>query len=539
MQKKKSFNVYLPFIFAMVLALGVFMGYLISLHSLGKEQIFTDNGESTKFDKILDYIEVHYVDTLDRTDIEEEAINELLSNLDPHSFYIPPREFDAVQEDLQGNFEGIGVEFFIVNDTITIVTPIAGGPSEALGILAGDKIVAIEDTVVAGIGIENSDVVAKLRGERGTKVNVTILRNGQETDYTIVRDKIPLYSVDVSYMVTSDIGLIKINRFSATTYEEFDAGLQKLVNAGAKKLILDLRQNPGGYMGTAVQIADELLAGEKLVVYTEGKAYQRVDYYADRPGNFEQGDVAVLIDEGSASASEILAGAIQDWDRGVVIGRRSYGKGLVQEQFDFQDNSALRLTIARYYIPSGRCIQKPYDTDNMEDYYYEVYDRYDNGEFFEGDSMKHVDSLMYTTQILGREVYGGGGIMPDIFVSADTSLTRPIVNELRSKIPEFVYDYYAKHVDDFQDFYGENDFKNSYKISENLFDEFVAVAKSKGWDGDEMALETKHKDYLKQVLKAFLAKQIFQNEGYFLILNEIDPVVQQAVEELNKGIDLE
>lgn len=530
-------KVYLPFIFALVLAGGILLGYLVSINTVNKPSALAQK-EYNKIDDILDFTEVYYVDTVDRKDIEREAIDDILSGLDPHSFYIDASELQGVNDDLKGNFEGIGVEFSIVDDTIMVVTPITGGPSEELGVLAGDKIVMIDDSLVAGVGVTNKDVMSMLKGPKGSIVKINVQRLGSENiDFDIKRDKIPIFSVDVAYMITNDIAFIKINRFSATTYDEFNAAIRNLRDEGAEKLIIDLRQNPGGFLGAAVQIADELLPGKKLVVYTEGKSYPRMDYYAERPGYFEQGDVAILIDQNSASASEILAGAVQDWDRGVVLGRRSYGKGLVQNQYDLQDNSALRLTIARYYTPSGRSIQKPYD-DDLDAYHDEVYERYDNGEMMEDDSVKLSDTTSYFTKVLGREVFAGGGIKPDIFMPLDTNLLNSYVNGLRRYIPEFIYGHYSSNTDAYEKYKTVKEFNEKFVVNDVFFEEFLKFAEAKDWKGNRELLP-KYRNKMKTVLKAFLSKQIYQNEGYFSLMNEIDPMVQRAINELNKGVDLQ
>lgn len=534
-EEKSDIKVYLPFILAIVLATGVFIGYLVSINTVNKPSAFATQ-EYNKIDNILDFAEVYYVDTLDREALERKTIEDLLSHLDPHSFYIDAEELQGVNEDLKGNFEGIGVEFSIVEDTIMVVTPITGGPSEELGVLAGDKIIYINDSLVAGVGTTNSDVMSMLKGPKGSEVKVSVLRGGgQEIDFNIKRDKIPLLSVDASFMVNDKIGFIKINRFSATTYDEFNAGVRQLNDKGMKQLIIDLRQNPGGYLGAAVQIADELLADKKLVVYTEGKSYNKMEYFAERPGYFEDGEVVVLIDQNSASASEILAGAIQDWDRGLLIGRRTFGKGLVQDQFTLEDNSALRLTIARYFTPSGRSIQKSYD--DIDAYYEEVYDRYDSGELLERDSAKLSDTTAYYTKIYHREVFGGGGISPDIFIPLDTAILNRFVNELRVFVPEFIYAHYGNNAAKYANYSDANDFNKRFVVSDDMFNDFLDFATKKDWKGDKSKLP-KYSVTLKTIIKAFLAKQVFQNEGYFTVMNDIDPMVQEAIIQLNKGINL-
>jgi carboxyl-terminal processing protease len=358
----------------------------------------------------------------------DDAIAHILNKLDPHSSYIPATDRLAANEDLRGNFDGIGVEFNIFDDTIVVVSALSGGPSEALGIQSGDKIIDVDGKQMAGIGVNTSDVMKALKGPRGTEVKVKILRRDKQIDYNIIRDKIPQNSVDVAYMVDKETGYIKVNRFSATTFEEFQASMAKLKERGMKKLVLDLQGNPGGYMNMAIDMADEFLGAGKTIVSQKGKENKyNASASSTSKGEFEKGDLVVLVNEGSASASEILAGALQDNDRALVVGRRSFGKGLVQSPFDLSDGSELRLTISRYYTPSGRSIQKPYEDD--EEYSRDIISRYNHGEFFHSDSIHFNDSLKYLT-LNGRTVYGGGGIMPDYFVPLDTSLNSYYLNEL-------------------------------------------------------------------------------------------------------------
>lgn len=528
-KKEEKHNPYLPFILAIVLATGIFLGYITSMNSSNKPSI-GNNLETGKMEYILNYIEKKYVDTVNTKDLEEKAINDMLSNLDPHSFYIPPVDLKDINDDMRGDFEGVGVEFYIVEDTIIIVTAIANGPSEQVGILAGDKIIAVNDSIVAGVGVQNRDVVKLLKGPKNTKVKVTMLRHNEEIDFQITRGKIPLYSVDIAYMLNNKTGLIKINKFSSTTYDEFYKSLKKLQKEGLKNLIIDLRGNGGGYLREAVFMADEFLAGEKLIVYTEGTHYKRENYTAGRPGDFEEGKLSILIDENSASASEILSGALQDWDRATIIGRRSFGKGLVQEQYNMADNSALRLTVAKYYIPSGRSIQKVYS--NKDDYKKEVFDRYQHGEFYSQDSIHNNDSLIYFTKIKNRKVYGGGGITPDIFVPFDTIQNNSYVNRLKIKVPEFVYNYYSDYSERFTPYNSVENFNANFIVTEKLFDDFLTYAESKGWKKDFSKL-SENKENLKDFLKAYFAKQLFQNEGYFRLAYKNDPVIKKALEEFN------
>lgn len=524
--RKPSTNPYTPLIYSLVLALGVMLGYVINTVTNGKQSFL--NRSYNKFDDILNYVELKYVDTISRSELADRTINELLSSLDPHSVYIPKSDVEEVNEPLEGNFEGIGIEFFIVQDTITVVTAIPGGPSEMIGLKAGDRIVKINDTVVAGIKIKDTEVKKKLRGPKDTKVKVSILRSGRAEllVFDIKRGKIPLYSVDAAYMLNAESGYIKINNFGSTTHQEFTEKLQMLLDKGMKKLVIDLRGNPGGYLQAATLIADELLAGEKLVVYTKGKAYDRQDYNASKPGLFEKGEVSVLLDQGSASASEILAGAIQDWDRGTIVGRTSFGKGLVQEQYELRDGSMIRLTVARYYTPSGRCIQRSY-ADGKEKYEEEIYDRYMRGEFVNEDSIVSSDTTVYKTA-KGRKVYGGGGIRPDVFVPIDTSADNDYLYQLRSFVPEFVYKYSSQHsglLDNYKDI---EQFSREFKVTDALVAEYYAYALQSGLKQNKTK-DAHLAEKLRLNLQAFIAKQKWRLEGYYYIVNTTDNVVNAAL----------
>ena len=522
-------NPYAPFIYALILAFGVMLGFIINSVTIGKQSMGSRNYD--KVEDILNYISLKYVDTINRSQLIDKSIEKILSNLDPHSVYIPAKDLGEMNESLEGNFEGVGIEFYIVQDTITVVTAIPGGPSELAGIKAGDRIVKIEDSVVAGIKIKDTAVKQRLRGPKGTKVKVSILRSGAPKllDFQISRDKIPLYSIDAAYMATNEVGYIRITSFSANTHEEFVEKMRALQAKGMTKLIIDLRGNPGGYLQAATSIADELISGEKILVYTKGKAYDRQDYLAGKPGLFEKGDLCILIDQGSASASEILSGAVQDWDRGTIIGRTSFGKGLVQEQYELRDGSALRLTIARYYTPSGRCIQRPYDK-GTDEYYNEIYDRYTRGEFVHEDSISSRDTTVYKTS-KGKRVYGGGGIRPDIFVPVDTTAENEYFYAVRSFIPEFVYKYSSRNGDLLGKYKSEEDFRNNYVVSDAMVNEFYTYATAAGLKPNE-AKKAKIGEKVKLNLKAFLAKQVWRMEGFYYVLNPTDNVVKAAIEKM-------
>lgn len=520
-------NPYRPLIYALVLTAGVMIGFVINSATSGKKEIFSKRYD--KIEDIINYISLKYVDTVNRSQLVDKAIDKMLSNLDPHSVYIPALNLGEMNEPLEGNFEGIGIEFYIVQDTITVVTAISGGPSESVGLKSGDRIVKINDSTVAGVKIKETGVKQKLRGPKGTKVKVTVLRSGMKNllDFDITRDKIPLYSVDASYMVDNQTGYIRIGSFSATTYDEFMERLTKMKAEGMKKLIIDLRGNPGGYLQAATMIADELIAGDKLLVYTEGKAYERQDYHANKNGIFEEGALSILIDQGSASASEILSGAVQDWDRGTIIGRTSFGKGLVQEQYELKDGSALRLTVARYYTPSGRSIQRSYANGN-EQYYNEIYDRYMRGEFVHEDTTKFQDTVVYKTG-KGRKVFGGGGIRPDIFVAVDTAADNEYFYAVRSFIPEFVYKYSSKNGGVLDRYKSPSEFHKNFQVSSELLAAFYEYAAANGLKPDAQKSKT-IEGKVKMTLKAFIAKQAWRMDGYYLIMNDEDKMIAKAVE---------
>ncbi|MEZ5199370.1 MAG: S41 family peptidase [Bacteroidales bacterium] len=407
---KNRFTLYLPILFAIVLIIGILLGYKLTPVSTVNPNLFKLNlNRYDKLNDVVDYIVEEYVDSVSKEQLTENGINGILDKLDPHSNYITAREFHAVNDPLLGNFEGIGIQFRIISDTIVVIYPIPGGPSEEVGLLAGDRIVLVDDSLVAGVGIDNEGAMRMLKGKRGTEVKVGIFRKetAGSMDFIIRRDVIPTYSVDIAYMPEDRIGYVKVSKFSATTYNEFLSAVGGLKSQGMNKIILDLRGNTGGYLQAAIDMADEFLEKDKLIVYTKGNNQPRESSYATSKGQLESDEIVILIDEGSASASEIVAGALQDNDRGTIVGRRSFGKGLVQRQLDFLDGSALRLTIARYYTPTGRCIQKPYDSEKgFEEYYHESVDRFYNGELVEADSNHLVDSLKYITP-QGKVVYGG------------------------------------------------------------------------------------------------------------------------------------
>ncbi len=529
---RPKFYVYLPIVFALVLALGIFIGQ--TFNRAGRSGIISVNSHNqyNKVEEILQYIDDQYVDTINQKELTEKTITTMLQNLDPHSSYLTAEELKANDEPLQGNFQGIGIEFNIVDDTIRVMTAIVGGPSEKVGIQAGDKIVEVEGKKVAGIKITNKDVLKKLKGEGGTKVKVGILRRGKSKllDFTITRGTIPIYSVDVAYMVKPKTGYIKISRFGEDTYNEYMRAFEKLREQGMEQLIIDLRGNGGGYLKTAVNLADEFLADGKEIVYTIGKARPRADYKATSEGKFENGKLIILIDDGSASASEILAGAMQDNDRATIIGRRSFGKGLVQEESKFSDGSGMRLTIARYYTPTGRSIQKTY-SNGLEDYYKEEYSRYNSGELQSADSIKSDSTLKFKTPG-GKIVYGGGGIVPDVFVPLDTSGRSHYLAEVSYNgiINDFAFDYTDKQRAVLKNKYQTAErFNDEFNITPSIFNEFVAYAEKNKVKRNEKQ-EKISESIIKLQLKALIARNIWNNNGFYPVLHRDDNVLKKALE---------
>lgn len=487
-----------------------------------------------KLSALLYHIDRSYVDSVDTDKIVEEAIEEMLAELDPHSIYISPDELKKMNEPLRGNFEGIGIRFNIIKDTIVVVSPISGGPSEALGIQSGDKIVEIDGEDVGGIGITNRGVADRLRGPKDTEVTVGIHRKGANDllYFDIIRDKIPLHSVDASYMAEPGIGYIKVNRFSANMMEEFYSAMDELQKEGMQDLVLDLQGNGGGYLKAAIQMADVFLEAGRLIVYTEGRSYSRKNTFASDSGRFETGRLVVLIDEGSASASEIVSGAVQDWDRGLIIGRRSFGKGLVQRPISLPDGSAIRLTIQKYYTPSGRCIQKPFGED-LEAYKMEKYERYESGELFTADSIDLPDSLKYYTEN-NRVVYGGGGIMPDIFVPVDTTNSSDLNTNLIRKgvFNTFAITYVNENRKNLKKAYKSVEvFEDDFEIDQELFDEFLAYAEKEDVEYDEEQFN-RSEEMIRGRLKAHLARNIYDYSAYYQVFNPYWPAYQKAIEVL-------
>lgn len=525
--KNTKAQVRLPIIIALAIAGGIWIGATFAEPKTDRNDL---KAAIYKLQEIITYINRDYVDSVNTNELVEFGIEKMLEKLDPHSSYIPAKDASLAKSQLEGNFDGIGVEFGIIRDTIYVVAPLTGGPSEKLGIQSGDQIINVDGKKVAGTGITNNDVFSLLRGPSGSVVAVDIRRKSQKDllKFDIVRDKIPQYSINASYMINTEIGYIKVTRFAATTYDEFRKSVSELKEQGMKKLVLDLQSNPGGYMGAAINIADEILGSNAVIVSQEGKTSRfNQKAYAVKPGIFEDGSIVVLINEGSASASEIVAGAIQDNDRGLIVGRRSFGKGLVQMPIDLSDGAELRLTIARYYTPSGRSIQKPYGEDE-EDYSLDWIKRFEHGEFFSADSVKFNDSLRYETTS-GRAVYGGGGIMPDYFVPLDTTMSSAYVNRLfnSDSAREFILDYLDKNKKKFEGMTFE-DYYNNYQVSDEMLKGLIKVGERNKVRFEERDFN-KSKDYLKILVKANMSRNIFDDNAYYKVINDINEIYLQAI----------
>ncbi len=490
-----------------------------------------------KFVSALQIIDYAYVDTVNESELVENAIEAMLKNLDPHSLYISKKDLQKANEPLEGTFEGIGISFQVYHDTILVISPVHGGPSEKLGIMAGDKIIKINGENAAGKFVNNNYVFKKLRGKKGTTVDVSIVRKGRKKllDYTIVRDKIPIHSIDAFFKVNKDIGYIKLNRFSRTTMDEFHEALGKMKDLGMKNLILDLRGNSGGYLDVAIDLADEFLGFGKLVVYTKGSSSPKRKYKSSFRGEFQDGKLVILMDEGSASASEIVAGAVQDWDRGIIVGRRSFGKGLVQRPYYLPDSSVIRLTIARYYTPSGRCIQKSY-INGYDQYYEDLERRLKKGELSDADKINFPDSLKYYTGN-HRVVYGGGGIMPDVFVPWDSTKYSDFYVDLLSKgmFNDFIIGYVERERLYLKTKYPEfKDFNNNFDVEQSLIDDFLTFARKKYIVPKEGEFEASE-EIIKYQLKAILARNLYDFESYFEVMTQIDDGFHKAVDILENS----
>lgn len=533
--KKSKIFIWLPLIIALSIAIGIFVGNAFMRYDTGGSlrPLFKKN--TTKLDALFDYMNKAYVDTVNIDAIVEEAMPTIISTLDPHSAYITAEDMQSVGTELEGHFGGIGVEFMIQEDTIFIVNVTVGGPSEAMGIMAGDRIVTVNDSVFAGIGLNNTKVMKTLRGVMGTKVKIGIKRS-TSTDilnFDLTRGSVPVSSIDASYMIEDFIGYIKISKFAITTYNEFISAVAKLKNQGAKSFIIDLQGNTGGYLAAANLLTNEFLHSGDLIVYTEGRAYPRENFVANGTGACKEDEVVVLIDEGSASASEIFSGAIQDHDRGLIVGRRSFGKGLVQNQHEFSDGSAIRLTIARYHTPSGRCIQKPYVRGKKDDYDYDIVERYNRGEFFNRDSMK-VDNLPIFYTKAGRPVYGDDGVMADVFVPRDTvginAYSIKIFNS--GALREYAFKYSEKNKEKLK---AMQDWQTAYQYltTQPLVEQLVAYGETKKISRRPVLIQEAY-PMMKSQLEGLILRNVF-NAGFFEVIQKDDPMINKAVELIKQG----
>lgn len=524
----KKLHVWYPLLFSIVLVAGMVIGYKLRENS-GIKNFFAVSKKSS-LQEVLDLVRLRYVDNVAVDSIGNNAIDNMLHHLDPHSVFIPASDLSYINDDLRGNFSGIGIEFQIFDDTVNVINVLQNGPSEKAGLQIGDKFIAINDSIIiAGKRLQPDNIRKLLRGENGTPVKITVKRSQQIIPVTVSRGTIPIPSVDAAYMIDKTTGFIHINKFAESTYREFMIALEKLKAQNIEKLILDLRGNGGGLLSQAVNIADEFLDDNKMIVYTQGSHVPKYEYRSKRQGLFEKGKLVLLTDEGSASASEVLAGALQDWDRATIVGRRTFGKGLVQEQFELSDGSALRLTVARYYSPLGRNIQKPY-VEGYDKYEEEVNERFHNGEVLKGDTSKTRGPAFRTPK--GRVVYGGGGIAPDFYVSFDTASLGKEMMKLYSKgtLSNFIYTWYVQNKDQFKGYKKTEELTTDFKVGENEWKALTSFAAK-----DSINLNTvspKEKATIIKRIPSLLARQIWRYEGYYEVTNKSDEFVKKAMEVL-------
>jgi carboxyl-terminal processing protease len=540
LSRNERIAVWIPLALALMLALGVMIG--LQMRNSSRPIVLMTDADGklkkmNKLDEIMRYVDARYLEGIDPEKLEDAAIEGMLKKLDPHSSYISRAKIRGVKESLQGNFEGIGVEFYMLDDTILVVGVIPEGPSYKAGIRQGDRFIKVNDSTVAGIGLKNTDVIKRLKGEAGSSVKVQLMRRGEPNllSLNIIRAQIPMKSVDAGFMLDEKTGYIRISRFSGQTFEEFMKIFEDLSqNKAMKDLVIDLRANPGGYLNEATDILNQLFSDKRLLVYTEGRSYKRKEYKSNGRAYFKVGKIAILINEGSASASEIMAGAIQDNDRGIVVGRRSFGKGLVQEQYDLSDSSALRLTVARYYTPSGRLIQRPYREGESDEYEADFNHRLESGELLYKDSIKVADSTTYKTTG-GRIVYGGGGIIPDIFVPIDTITYNDYFLNLSLYVPAFVYRFMDDNYKSLNNYKSAEAFAKSYNVSSSMLDDFYNYATAKGRFEKDERLWAISKEEIALRIKAQIAQQQFRDEGYYRCLSQKDKDIIRAVEELKRS----
>jgi carboxyl-terminal processing protease len=528
----KKLQVWLPLLLSVILIAGMYFGFRLRENTPAGTGFFKTD-RKTSLQEIMDLVKTRYVDPVNLDSLQYNAINEMMSELDPHSVFIPATSLQEVNDDMAGNFEGIGVEFNFFYDTVHIVHVLAGGPSDKAGLQVGDKLIKVNNENITGPAITTDDVKKRIKGQRGTTVDILVLRNAETKEFKITRGTIPLPALDAAYMLDNNTGYIKLNKFSETAYEEFMKALEDLQKNPMKKLVLDLRDNGGGLMNEAVDIADEFLSDDKLVVFTEGLNVKRREYRCKRPGLFEEGELVVLVDEMSASASEVLTGALQDWDRATIIGRRTFGKGLVQEQYSLSDGAAIRLTVARYYTPVGRSIQRSYDKGKKE-YMDDFMERYHNGELVNADSIKAGNGKIFVTKLKKRKVYGGGGITPDYFIAIDTgSIGKNIVRLFNSgALNNFMYKYYLQQRNELNKFKSAGEFISGYTDQENAWKALVEFSAKDTIDLKNIAVADK--EYVQKRIKAQLAMYQWRTEGYYEVLNSFDPAIKKAMEELAK-----
>jgi len=523
---------YLPIIISAAIALGIFIGGKLSFTDKS-DRLFTSNSKKDKINRLIDYIDYEYVDQINTDSIVDVTVNRILDNLDPHSTYIPKKDLQKVTDNMKGDFIGIGVSLYTYKDSATVIRALEDGPSKKVGIKGGDRIVVVDGDSIFGPNWSNEDILAKLKGEKNTKIKLQVYRRGEPKllDFKVKFSEVPLKSVDASYMLSDNLGYIKVNRFAESTYKEFKKGIDNLQNQGATKLVLDLRDNPGGFLHIAKQIADEFLEDDKLIVFTKNKKGKIENYFATRKGDFESGEIYVLINENSASASEIIAGALQDNDKGTILGRRSFGKGLVQRDMALGDGSAVRLTVSRYYTPTGRSIQRSYENGN-EDYYHEYYKRIDNGELSEAKNIEVADSLKFTTPN-GKVVYGGGGIIPDVFVPIDKKMENGTINRIigSGMMSYFVFEDLDKDRTPYQNM-SQEDFVNNYIVTDNDLERFTEYINRRT---RYKITFVAYREEVKLYIKATLAEQLYGTEAHMQVLNTNDAMLKKVRELVNNN----
>lgn len=520
-------NKYIPLIIGVAIAAGVVIGGKLNFTDTS-DNLFTTNSKKDKLNRLIDYIDYEYVDEVNTDSIVDVTVNGILDNLDPHSTYIPKEDLERITESMKGDFVGIGINYYPYKDTIAVIKPTEDGPSESAGIMSGDRILLADGDTIYGRGVTNDYISKKLKGDKNTKVKLTVYRKSEDEilEFEVKRKTIPIRSVDAAYMLTDDLGYIKMNRFAETSYREFKVALEDLQDQGATKLALDLRDNPGGFLGIAEQIADEFLEDDKLILFTRDKKGKEEHVYATRRGDFEDGEIYILINENSASASEVIAGALQDNDKGIIVGRRSYGKGLVQREMALGDGSAVRLTVSRYYTPTGRSIQRPYTNGDNNAYYNDYYKRLRTGELADEDNIEVDDSLKFTTP-KGKVVYGGGGIIPDVFVPVDRSFDNETINYLRRRghFGYFVFEELDKDRSIYQDV-TKYDFINNFEVSDDIVVRFQDYVNQK--EGTNITFVA-YNDEIRRLIKATLARQLFDDNSFEEVLNKEDIMVQEVI----------